>query len=397
MGFLSGRATFERYWITHDPTPALGVDHIESLKKHKIANTLRAALEQPKVGFLAGAHLLDTKFDLEKNILVDAMHFGVRIDSDQIPSAVRNAWLQMELLPVTVDNPSGKPTKSQRQEAKEAVEARCLEEAATGKFRRMQQIPILWDALHDVIYVGTTSPVANELCIDLLQRSFDIQVERVTASKLVRGFAEEHQLREPLQKLSPALVHDTDVAGTVVWWNGMADNYDYLGNEFLLWLWWRWDTDSDTLALSDDSQVSGMFARTLTLDCPLGENGKETISAVSPVVLPEAALAVRSGKLPRKAGLTLVRHDEQYEFSLQAESFTVGGAKMAYIGNDTEISADRSAVTCVDRLRGLTETLDLLFAEFCRRRLGTGWNDDLREIRKWLRSAAARDQRMPAA
>ena len=26
MGFLSGRATFERYWITHDPTPALGVD-----------------------------------------------------------------------------------------------------------------------------------------------------------------------------------------------------------------------------------------------------------------------------------------------------------------------------------------------------------------------------------
>jgi hypothetical protein len=34
------------------------------------------------------------------------------------------------------------------------------------------------------------------------------------------------------------------------------------------------------------------------------------------------------GKLPRKAGLILVRHGEQYELTLQAETFAVSGAKI---------------------------------------------------------------------
>ena len=37
---------------------------------------------------------------------------------------------------------------------------------------------------------------------------------------------------------------------------------------------------------------------------PWAESGKETISAESPVKLSEALQAVRSGKLPRKAGMS---------------------------------------------------------------------------------------------
>ena len=59
--------------------------------------------------------------------------------------------------------------------------------------------------------------------------------------------------------------------------------------------------------LSDGSEVTGMFARTLALECPQGESGKGTITAEDPTQLPEAAQAIRSGKLPRKAGLILVR------------------------------------------------------------------------------------------
>ena len=36
--------------------------------------------------------------------------------------------------------------------------------------------------------------------------------------------------------------------------------------------------------------------------------------------LPEALRAIQAGKLPRKMGLTLVRHDHSYELALQAES-----------------------------------------------------------------------------
>ena len=114
----------------------------------------------------------------------------------------------------------------------------------------------------------------------------------------------------------------------IQWWNGQSDNFDFLGNEFLLWLWWRWETQTDTIKLPDGSEVAGMFARSLSVQCPLGESGKGTISAEGPTSLPEAVQAIRSGKLPRKAGLTLVRFGEQYDLTLQAETFSVSGAKV---------------------------------------------------------------------
>lgn len=395
MGFLSGSSSFERYWITKDLTPAFGPEHLETLAKHSIDAMKTSSPDQPTVGFSAGAHLLDSRFDLTKNIIGDVLHFGIRIDTNQIPGPIRNAWLQMELLPLTVDNPSGKPTKAQREEAKEAVEARCSEEAASGKFRRLQQIPILWDAATEVMYVGSTSPTSNELCIDLLQKAFDLEFDRVTSGKLAKAFAAERDLHGLLNKTSPSPFVSDLANGHVDWWNGMGENFDYLGNEFLLWLWWYFEQQSDTITLDDESTVSGMFARTLMLDCPLAESGKETISADSPIGLPEAMLALQSGKQPRKAGLTLVRDGEQYDLTLQAETFSIGSAKITPVD-----SATREDYTNDDRiasLRSLSETLDLLFDAFCARRIGTSWKKELQAIQTWLAPGNASSRRKPAA
>ena len=60
----------------------------------------------------------------------------------------------MELNGLAKDNPNGVPTKSQRKEAKEAVQHRCESEAATGKYRKMQQFPLLWDYQNETLYFG---------------------------------------------------------------------------------------------------------------------------------------------------------------------------------------------------------------------------------------------------
>ena len=96
----------------------------------------------------------------------------------------------------------------------------------------------------------------------------------------------------------------------------------------MLWLWYVTDTISDTVKLSDESDATFMLARTLTLECPRGETGHETITHEGPTRLPEAKRAVRSGKLPRKVGLTLVRHSEQFELTLHAETLGVDSAKL---------------------------------------------------------------------
>jgi hypothetical protein len=396
MGFLSGAVTLECFRVGGEKPRQFGPEHLKILKRFAIGQIETASPDQPDVGFLAGAHILDLDFDLEKNVIGEALHCGMRIDTNQIPAAVRKAWLQIELAVLTADNPGGRPTRVQRQEAKEAVAAQCEEEARSGRFRRMQQFPMLWDARQSILYFGGTSAAAIEQCCDLCARAFGIELERLTASRRAQHWAAEAKRRKLLEEAAPSVFRPGDGAGEIAWWNNEAGNFDFLGNEFLLWLWWRWETRSETIALSDDSEVTGMFARTLSLQCPLDESGKETITAAMPVQLPEAAQAIRTGKLPRKAGLILVRHGQQYELTLQAETFTISGAKIRTDENEEREEAAEGHGFLEDRIesvRGLHETVDLLFRAFCEQRIGKDWPGELEHMRRWLKKSTTSTKR----
>ncbi|MEN6458386.1 MAG: hypothetical protein ABFC63_05600 [Thermoguttaceae bacterium] len=390
MGFLSGSITSECFRIGGEQPRQFGSDHIKTLKRFAIGQMETASPEQADVGFLAGGHLFDLDFDLEKNVIGDSLHFGVRIDTNQIPAAVRKAWLQMELAALMADNPDGRPTKLQRQEAKEAVAARCEEEASRGSSRRMQQFPVLWDARQGILFFGGTSVTAGEQCRDLCARAFDLELGRLTAGHRAQEWATEAKRHKALEDVAPSAFQPGDARTDIAWWNNEPGNLDFLGNEFLLWLWWRWETQSDTIALPDHSEVIGMFARTLSLQCPRDESGKETITAESPVRLPEAAQAIRTGKLPRKAGLTLVRHGEQYELTLQAETFTISGARIQTDDADEGEEGQGILESRIESVRGLHETVALLFRAFCERRIGKHWTGELEQIHRWLKTDASK-------
>jgi len=383
MGFLSGSMTFDCFRIDGSQPRQFGSEHVETLRQYAIGEAKSLSNEQARVGFLAGDHLLDYDFDLEKNVFGDALHFAVRIDTNQVPAAVRRAWLQIELAVLTADSPGRRPTKAQREEAKDAVEARCEEAARGGQFQRMQQFPVLWDAKNNLLYCGGTSTAASDVCSDMMFKAFELELSRLSSGKIALEWATKARQRRALNDTVPASFRGGGAKADVTWWDGETDNYDFLGNEFLLWLWWHLETQSDTIKVPDGSEVTGMFARTLTLECPEGESGKGTIAAEDPTYLPEAAHAIRTGKLPRKAGLILVRHGEQYELTLQAETFAVSGAKIQ-IDEDAEgrgILEDR-----IEGLRGLKETLDLTFQAFCGQRIGKSWSGELEQIRGWLKT-----------
>ena len=148
-----------------------------------------------------------------------------------------------------------------------------------------------------------------------------------------------------------------------------------------MWLWWMLETESDTIQLPDESEVTVMLAKTLTLECPYGETGKETITAECPVKLPEALQAIRSGKLPRKTGMTFIRDGRQFDLVLQAEGFGISGAKI-HLDDDEEFEDEDR----INAIRLLSETTDLLFHTFCDRRSSDDWLDDQKSISKWIRS-----------
>ncbi len=302
--------------------------------------------------------------------------------------------MQIELAGIMSENLGGRPTKTQRQEAQDAVDERCAAEAKKGNYKRMGETSVLWDAATETVFLGGSSEKTNDACIELLERAFDLEFVRVSSGKLALEYADEANLNAQLFAIEPTAFLPDESSG-IVWWNGMTDNYDYLGNEFLLWLWWKWETDSDTIVLTDDSSVTGMFARSLSLDCPKGEYGKESISSECPVALPESAMAIRMGKLPRKAGLTLVRDGEQYDFTLQAESFVMGSTKISQ--SDSSTTDFRDTLDRIESIRRSAETLDLLFEVFCAERISKSWTTEVNKISRWLQSDKAIRKRPVAA
>jgi recombination associated protein RdgC len=393
MGFLTGRVTFTRYRVGGASPLPLSDDILEQARQHLVG---RHGSSEPAEGIVAGwaggDHVLDLSIDLGKNVINDAVHLAIRIDTDKIPGSLLRAYTQIEINARAQGNPSGVATKAQREEAKEAAKQRASAEAADGRFRRHNHYPVLWDGQTQTLYAGTASTSVLERLQGLFRETFDRPLEPITAGNLARGLAHgdpsDADRQFTILGSSPITMPGgpAEASPSVAWSGDDPTSLDYLGNEFLVWIWHVLQNDGETVQLSDGSEATVMLAKTLTLDCPRGETGRDQLTDDAPTRLPEALRALQAGKLPRKAGMIVVRHGAQYELTLQAETLAVSGAAIPK-PDDEGLSRHEQRIARIDSLRHLTETLDLLFEAYLLRRTGTGWTDELGRIRRWLQAA----------
>ena len=85
MGFFSGRATFARYRVRGAAPGLFGPEHLERLSAHAIGKQRIASADGVEIGWTAGDHILDTRFDLAKNVVNEALHFALRSRSAKNP------------------------------------------------------------------------------------------------------------------------------------------------------------------------------------------------------------------------------------------------------------------------------------------------------------------------
>jgi len=383
MGFYNGRVTFLRFQVD-GPAPRLfDAEHLDRLADHAAGRQRLAAADGVEVGWTAGDHILDTDFALDKNVINDTLHFELRVDVDKLPADMMRAYTAVELKALSKNNPSGFASARQKREAKETARDRLEDEAKDGRYRKRKCFPVLWDRLSNEVLFGATSLTQVDRLCSLFDQTFQRKLECVTAGRRAYHLSELRNSTRQVDDSAPSAfvpgTGPTDVA-----WIADESSRDFLGNEFLLWLWYQLDVVSDTLTLADDSEATVMIARSLTLECPRGQTGHETISHEGPTRLPEARRAIQSGKLPRKCGLTLVRHDQQYELAIHAETLAVSSAKIPPPPEDVT-DARAKLDERASQLRALVETLDLVYDAFGARRFGKEWETDLPGIQRWLK------------
>src|SRR6266404_3249771 len=137
MGFLSGRVSYIRY---------------------RVAGAQRIADKDGiQVGWTGGEHVLDTRFDLAKNVVNDALSFAFRVDSERLPADLLRAYTAIELTALSANNPSGVPSARQKREARENAKERLEQEGKDGRFVRRKLCDLLWDAPSNELLIGTTA------------------------------------------------------------------------------------------------------------------------------------------------------------------------------------------------------------------------------------------------
>ena len=378
--------TFRRFAIigpNQPSTPDLGL--LGKLEANRLQISELGTPEPVEYGWSGGRHLEDGEFTFASNVFNDCLVFALRIDTNKVPGDIKKSYQLQEEQAAAKGNPSGFITKKQKLQAKDAVAKRIEGELRTGKHRRSKLIPILWDLPHQTVYTPAGLSVYEYLG-ELFERTFGLHLGLVTAGSLALRHLEPLGARRQYEDLKPTRF----VSGPggesqwpdYPWVMKGPEPKDFLGNEFLLWLWWHADAGTGVIKTGCDDTATIMFDKSIDMDCAYGETGRDTFRGIGVSRMPEALHALKAGKLPRKAGLILDAHGSQYTFTIAAELMAISGLAMPEVEKaDTPRTLLEERIT---QLREFAKSIDELYQAFLQERCTATWNERAVQIRKWI-------------
>jgi hypothetical protein len=386
MGFASGSVSFRRFAVVGKAPASPDQALLDKLAAHALKAGEFGVPEEEEYGWSGGRHVLDGQFGFEHNVFADAMHFALRVDTNKVPGELKKAYQLMEEEAVASTNPSGFISKGQKKDVKETVRRKLDDELRSGKFRRSKLLPVLWDVANHTVYCSATGS-SQEKLLELFERTFELKLQPLSAGSLALQMLEPRGKRRDYEDFRPTrFVYGPEGESQhpdYPWVAKGPEPKDFLGNEFLTWLWHEADNRTGIVGTGGPSgDVTVYFDRSLDLDCSYGQTGRDSLKGDGPSRMPEARDGLRSGKVPRRAGLVLDINRQQYTVSLNPESMSVGGARLP----DVE-EADSPRVLFEERitlLRDLCAGLDALYETFLKTRASSGWEGYTSGIRRWV-------------
>ena len=419
MPFDSGRASFWRFSVTGDAPGRVDDTLLSILSEHRFQEVEIGAPDEVEVGFVAPTHLLDTSFTFEKcgyGPGASVAMFNMRMDTHKPPADLKKAYRLMHEQAAAGASPTGFASKGEKREANENADRQIREELAQGKHRKSKSIPLLWDLKAGVLFCGAGGSTMHEHLQRLMRQAFAVDVQQMSAGIAAGAVLKAEGHSRDYEDLSPSAftkppadaVNHTDADAdeeeggyggdgstpTVPWVAKSTDLKDFLGNEFLMWVWWQTeqrDEPFDTAA----GPVHAAFDKALDMECAWGLAGKQSLRGDGPTRLREAATGLKAGKWPRKLGLLASDGESGFDFTLAGDAYAVSGAKLPEV---EEAQSPREIIEArVDSIQTLARIIDGLYGLFLRERTGGGWPATRDRISTWIRERDTDSASRPTA
>lgn len=169
----------------------------------------------------------------------------------------------------------------------------------------------------------------------------------------------------------------------------------FLGSEFLAWLWFKIELCEGTFDVPGTGKVELWFDTQVVLASWTDETEKVMLRGAAPSSSPEAAEALRQGKIPFRATLRMTIGAEEYVLGLNARTFGLSGVKLP------EVLLEEVEERFYERMRlleQLDQVLSALYDEFLALRLASSWEGEaLPMLRDWVKGKEGISPRSYAA
>jgi hypothetical protein len=417
MPLRSGSIGYARYLVqaSGDSYAVPDEDLFAKLREHLLAPDIGEPKEIAS-GFCTGRHVFDGEFTYDACGFGASVLAAMRVDTAAVPSEIKRAYRTMaEDSRRKAQQDRGREglpglSRSERKEAREEAEDRCRRDLADGKYRRIAMLPFLWDLPSGALLAPSTSDKQFQELKSLFDAALDLRLERRSAgtvaldilSELGTSSALEDALPDALVKRPEGPDSDADDidsgAGAefrkkgrpeVPWAQAGGEPNDFLGNLFLLWLWWHYD-EHEGVVEAGDITVALAIEKSLEMECAWGVTGAQSLRGDAPTKLIEATKALQSGKWPRKMGLLLAAHGQEFRCTLQGDKFSVAGLVLPKGEHENRLSPRQMLEERIDALLTFDRMLTLLYRAFLRERFGKSWETRAGQLREWI---ADRDRR----
>lgn len=407
MSFHSGRVTFCRFAVTGDAPKTADEAAISILGEYAFEAQSIGVPQEIEAGFVTGEHVFDTQFTYAKNGFGPALLFALRIDTHKVPSDVKQAYKKMHEQAVAAgkENSLGFLSKTEKREATELTNRQLQEELAAGKYRKSKMIPILWDLERQELLFGAVGNTPAEQLHKIMRDSFGIELDQMTSGAAARHILAAKGETRDFEDIRPSIftkpplgaednledagpIQDISIP-LVPWAAASVDMKDFLGNEFLMWMWWICEEHDGMIEIETQSQtrkdqIMILFDKSLNMDCAWGAGGKQTLTGDGPTRLVEAADALVTGKWPRKAGMIIADNDsaEQWELTFQADMMIISSAQLP---PSEEAQSPREVIDArILSSRRLSEVFARMYWTFLDVRTTQGWNTRRESIQNWI-------------
>lgn len=163
--------------------------------------------------------------------------------------------------------------------------------------------------------------------------------------------------------------------------------YQFIGDEFLTWLWYIIENDTPLLGRIDNALAALEIGSRMVLENRYRKDSGETVTIKGEEAnMDEGLLALKKGAMVAEVNLVYRSGDHEWRFTLKGESLNVSNLKVPETGKiETREDIEGAVIEKGYQCEKVINLINGLFVHFIKLRVSNAWSaKTVPAIRKWI-------------